>query len=150
MRIRPILLSVLLLASAGCSTPLLSPYKMEIRQGNYVTQEMRERLKIGMTRAQVRYALGTPMVADPFHTKRWDYVYMLEQRGEVVQRQHLAVFFDGDNLVRVEEGGKLLTDIPALVVEPPEPVPAESVPVEPAQETMPAAPAADAAAATSN
>src|SRR3989339_749318 len=101
MRIKLILASVLLASCSGISTPLLSPYKMDIRQGNYVTPEMREKLKLGMTRQQVRYVLGTPMLADAFHGSRWDYPYRLEQRGEVVEKQQLTLYFDGDNLARV-------------------------------------------------
>lgn len=118
MRIKLILASVLL-ACAGCSTPLLSPYKMDIRQGNYVTPEMREKLKLGMTRQQVRYVLGTPMISDAFHGDRWDYPYRLEQRGEIVEKQQLTLYFDGDNLARVEDNGKVVADMPVMVVEKP-------------------------------
>lgn len=104
MRIRLILLSLLLTSCSYVSSPLLSPYKMDIRQGNYITAEMREKLKIGMTRHQVRYVLGTPMISDIFHGNRWDYIYRMEQRGEVVEKQQLTLYFEGDNLVRIEEG----------------------------------------------
>jgi len=132
MRTKLILASVLL-ACAGCSTPLLSPYKMDIRQGNYVTPEMREKLKIGMTKQQARYVLGTPMIADAFHGDRWDYPYRLEQRGEIVEKQQLTLYFDGDNLARVEDNGKPVTDIPVMVVEPP---PAPVAKVDPAAEVL--------------
>jgi len=135
MRIKLILASVLLASCSGISTPLLSPYKMDIRQGNYVTPEMREKLKLGMTRQQVRYVLGTPMLADAFHGSRWDYPYRLEQRGEVVEKQQLTLYFDGDNLVRVEDGGKVVADMPAMAVE--KPVVAEPVAkVDPAAEVL--------------
>lgn len=108
MRNKLIVLSMLLSSCSYLHTPVLSPYKMEIRQGNFVTAEMRDELKLGMTKAQVRYVLGTPMISDAFHGNRWDYAYRLAQRGEVVEKQHLALYFEGDNLVRVEEGGKPL------------------------------------------
>lgn len=106
MRLKIILLS-LLLASCG-SVPSLSPYKMDIRQGNYVTAEMRDKIKVGMSRAQVRYALGTPMVSDAFHGNRWDYVYRLEQSRKRVEQQGLTLYFDGDNLVRIDDSGLMV------------------------------------------
>ncbi|NMG27463.1 outer membrane protein assembly factor BamE [Aromatoleum evansii] len=90
---------------AGCSfTSLadrLNPHRVDVRQGNYVDQEMVARLKKGMTREQVRFALGTPLVTDVFHADRWDYVYIFRPgRGEPQQRV-LSVFFVGDKLERV-------------------------------------------------
>ncbi|AKU12905.1 putative outer membrane lipoprotein [Azoarcus sp. CIB] len=90
---------------AGCSltslTAGLNPHRVDVRQGNYVDQEMVARLKKGMTREQVRFALGTPLVTDVFHADRWDYVYTFRPgRGEP-QHRVLSVFFDGDKLDRV-------------------------------------------------
>lgn len=133
MRIKLILASVLLASCSGLSTPLLSPYKMDIRQGNYVTPEMREKLKLGMTKQQVRYVLGTPMLADAFHGDRWDYPYRLEQRGEIVEKQQLTLYFNGDNLARVEDNGKVVADMPVMVVEPP---PAPVAKADPAAEAL--------------
>lgn len=118
MRIKLILLSLLLASCSYLSAPVLSPYKMDIRQGNYVTPEMRDKLKIGMSRQQVRYVMGTPMVSDAFHGNRWDYVYRLEQRGEVVEKQHLTLYFDKDVLVRVDDSGKPVQDMPVMTQQP--------------------------------
>lgn len=96
MRFTLILLSLMLVS---CS----SPYKMDIRQGNIVTTEMREKLKIGMTKPQVRFVLGTPTINDAFHGNRWDYVYRLEHGGKVVDKQNLTLYFEGDNLVRMDD-----------------------------------------------
>ena len=104
MRIKLILLSTLLASCSYISSPVLSPYKMDIRQGNSIPAEMREKLKLGMSRHQVRYVLGTPMVSDVFHGNRWDYIYMLEQEGKVVEKQRLTLYFEGDNLVRMDDG----------------------------------------------
>ena len=134
MRITLILASVLLASCSGLSTPLLSPYKMDIRQGNYVTPEMREKLKLGMTKQQVRYVLGTPMLADAFHGDRWDYPYRLEQRGEIVEKQLLTLYFDGDRLARVEDDGKVVADMPTMVVEKPVEPPVAKV--DPAAEVL--------------
>ncbi len=106
MRIKLILLSMLLSSCSYLSSPVLSPYKMDIRQGNFVTPEMRDKLKIGMTRQQVRYVLGTPMVNDAFHGDRWDYIYRLEQQGKMVEKKRLTVYFEGDRLVRVDDDGQ--------------------------------------------
>src|SRR5687767_14106840 len=80
-RFLPVLL-VLAAGVPGCSyvprIPGITPYRMEIQQGNFVSQEMVSQLKPGMTREQVRFILGTPMVTDVFHPERWDYVYWRE------------------------------------------------------------------------
>jgi outer membrane protein assembly factor BamE len=82
-------------------TSAITPYRMDIRQGNMVTQEMVAQLKPGMTKEQVRFALGTPLVADVFHADRWDYVYRFKPgRGETQQRRITVVFEDG-KLARV-------------------------------------------------
>ena len=72
---------------------MLTPYKMDIHQGNFVTADMRGKLKLGMSRQQVRYVLGTPLVNDAFHGNRWDYVYRFEQGGKVVDKQELTLYF---------------------------------------------------------
>jgi outer membrane protein assembly factor BamE len=76
---------------------------MEIQQGNYLTQEMVSQLQAGMTRDQVRFVLGTPLLTDIFHDNRWDYVYRRQRaNSREVEERHLSVFFENDRLVRVE------------------------------------------------
>src|SRR6478672_9418902 len=99
MRARILTLVALLLA--GCSAIPSLPYKIEVQQGNVITQEMVDKLKPGMTRSQVRFVLGSPMISDPFHNNRWDYVYRLEQRGRLVEQRQLTVFFEDDTLMRI-------------------------------------------------
>ena len=118
MRIKLVLLSTLLASCSYISSPVLSPYKMDIRQGNYITAEMREKLKLGMSKQQVRYVMGTPMVSDAFHGNRWDYIYRLEQRGEVVEKQRLTLYFEGDNLVRMDDGSQSVQAAPAIAQQP--------------------------------
>ena len=97
-----------LLPLAACSNvqmpdvaSAITPYRIDIRQGNYITQEMVAQLKPGMTRDQVRFILGTPLVADIFHADRWDYIYRFKPgRGEVQQRR-FTVFFEDQKLVLV-------------------------------------------------
>lgn len=75
---------------------------MDIQQGNVVTQEMVAKLEPGMTRSQVRFALGTPLIIDPFRQDRWDYVYLLARRGEVTERRRIVVVFKDEKLVAIE------------------------------------------------
>ena len=82
--------------------PGLGPHKIDIQQGNYVTQDMVAKLKPGMTRSQVRFALGTPLIVDPFHADRWDYVYVLQKGGRVVEQRRIVVVFQDDKLLRIE------------------------------------------------
>lgn len=125
MRIYLILAAVLLSSCSYLETPVLSPYKMDIRQGNYITAEMRDKLRLGMTKSQVRFVLGTPMLSDPFHAARWDYVYRLEHEGKVVEQHDLTVFFEGDSLARVFEAGKPVT-LESMPTPEPEVAPAEA------------------------
>jgi outer membrane protein assembly factor BamE len=79
-------------------------YKMDIQQGNTITPEQASELELGMTQAQVRAILGIPLLEDPFSPGRWDYVYQLQQKGELVEQRRLTVFFDEDQrLSRVEK-----------------------------------------------
>ena len=84
------------------SLPGLSAHKVEVQQGNYVTQDMIEKLKPGMTKSQVRFALGTPLVTDPFHNDRWDYVYILQKGGRVAEERRIAAVFAEDKLLRID------------------------------------------------
>lgn len=117
MRIKLVLLSVLLASCSDFSVPLLTPYKMDIRQGNYITPEMREKLKLGMAKSQVRYLMGTPMIADAFHGNRWDYVYRLEHQGKIVEQQRLTLIFQGDYLLSIDDG-KTVQTAPVVVAAP--------------------------------
>lgn len=105
MSARNIVFLVMLLA--GCrEMPALpaitTPYKMDVQQGNVVTQEMVAKLQPGMTRNQVRFALGTPLVVDPFHSDRWDYVYLYQKAGTVTEQRRIIVIFQDDKLLRIE------------------------------------------------
>lgn len=82
--------------------PAFTPYKMDVQQGNVVTQDMIARVQPGMSRSQVRFALGTPLVVDPFRTDRWDYVYLYQKAGVVTEQRRIAVIFKDDKLVRIE------------------------------------------------
>ena len=81
---------------------VVSPYRMDIVQGNFVSSEQAAALRPGMSRAQVRDILGTPLVASVFHADRWDYIFTFRRQGVEPQSRKLAVFFKGDVLERVE------------------------------------------------
>jgi outer membrane protein assembly factor BamE (lipoprotein component of BamABCDE complex) len=87
-------LALVALLVSGCGLV----YKMEINQGNFITQDMVDRLREGQTRQQVRFVLGTPVSESVFHPDRWDYNFSLERRGKPVTSHRLTVVFDGDKL----------------------------------------------------
>jgi len=98
MRYTIIFLFTILLLS-GC----LRPYKIDIQQGNIINAEQLEQLKPGMTRREVQYILGTPLVEDPFHAERWDYFYSLKEgREKNRQQQLITVVFKSDSLADIE------------------------------------------------
>jgi outer membrane protein assembly factor BamE len=81
--------------------PGITPYRMTIQQGNFISQEMVSQLKPGMTREQVRFVLGTPLVTDIFHADRWDYVFFRELPNGKREQRNLSVVFEQDKLARV-------------------------------------------------
>ncbi|WP_454455954.1 outer membrane protein assembly factor BamE [Thauera phenylacetica] len=91
---------------SGCSfdsvVGLVDPYRIDIRQGNYVDQEMVAQLRRGMSRDQVRYVLGSPLVVDMFRSDRWDYVYRFRPGSGEAQQRVISLFFAGDVLDRIE------------------------------------------------
>ena len=97
----------LLLATvlSGCSSVprIVNEYKIDVQQGNVLTQEMVLQLKPGLTKDQVRFILGTPVLIDVFHPNRWDYVYRLQKgnTGAVEMRKFTAFFDANEKLVRV-------------------------------------------------
>jgi outer membrane protein assembly factor BamE len=95
---------ILLTGCANVSgvTSYLKPYRIDIRQGNFVSQEMVAQLKPGLTRDQVRFILGTPLVADLFHANRWDYVYHFQPGHGDAEERRVAVYFEDNKLARVD------------------------------------------------
>jgi outer membrane protein assembly factor BamE len=98
------------LALGGCSAVssdgsllgIVTPYRIDIVQGNVVTKEQLALIKPGMTRVQVRDMLGSPLLTDPFHVDRWDYVFTIARPGTAPQRRNLVVRFEGDRLLGIE------------------------------------------------
>jgi outer membrane protein assembly factor BamE len=81
--------------------PGVTPYRMVIQQGNFISQEMVSQLKPGMTKEQVRFILGTPLVNDIFHADRWDYVFYRETADGKREQRNLSVVFEKEKLARV-------------------------------------------------
>ena len=77
-------------------------YKIDVPQGNIVTQDMVNQLHIGMSKRQVNYAMGTPLVVDVFHPERWDYIYSFQQGGHKPVRHRVTLYFDKDQLTHIE------------------------------------------------
>jgi outer membrane protein assembly factor BamE len=108
---RLVLAAAALALVAGCGTfdntggrvrTALTPYKVEVVQGNFVSREQVEALQKGMTSEQVRNILGTPLVTSLFHGERWDYVFTLRRQGVAPQQRRLTVFFSNGALERFE------------------------------------------------
>lgn len=83
------------------SLPSIKPYKMDIQQGNVVTSKMMLQLRPGMSRAQVRFVMGTPLIMDSFHANRWDYLYRMQKGGKVIEQRRVILDFEGDQLKHV-------------------------------------------------
>jgi outer membrane protein assembly factor BamE len=110
------LLLMLALVGCGASVPTIKPYKMDIQQGNVVTSEMLLKLRPGMSKSQVQFIMGTPLLVDSFHSDRWDYFYQFRKDGKIINQHRVILEFNGDSLTRVRgdvvpEG----TDIDALM-----------------------------------
>jgi outer membrane protein assembly factor BamE len=118
---RILLISLAITCLSACSfVGFPGVYKIDVEQGNIITQEMADQLKPGMSRRQVRFILGTPLVEDPFNQSRWDYPYVKRNGQTVLDESRLTVVFDGDSLQTVSGdylppawGGQSETEEPA-------------------------------------
>ncbi len=103
MTMRQILLLLALLC-VGCDFSLpkaIKPYRLDVQQGNVITSKMLLQLKPGMTKSQVRFIMGTPLIQDSFHSNRWDYFYQFRKDGKVVEQRLVIMEFDDDGLRRI-------------------------------------------------
>ena len=117
------LLLLLLPLLAACSSTgdvvsRLNPFKIDIRQGNFVTQSMVAQLKPGQTKEQVRFILGTPLVTDMFHADEWDYIYRFQPGHGPAQERHVVVYFKDGKLARI--GGDVVAAKPGAISSQPE------------------------------
>ncbi|MBK6295939.1 MAG: outer membrane protein assembly factor BamE [Rhodoferax sp.] len=113
-RHRPLVTPILAACAAmlaGCSSfdgassriaGIVTPYRMDLVQGNFVSKEQVDVVKPGMTRGQVREILGTPLLTSVFHADRWDYVFTFKRQGTAPQQRKLTAFFKGDALERLD------------------------------------------------
>lgn len=86
----------------GCESWLPRAHKIDIQQGNQVNAEDLDRLKIGMTREQVKYLLGTPLLQDSFHQNRWDYLYYLQPGNQEARQSRISLFFENGTLTKID------------------------------------------------
>ena len=102
---RALFLILVYLPLSGCGVPRIpgiTPYKPEIQQGNYLSQETIAQLKPGMSKEQVRFILGTPLITDVYHADRWDYVYWREAENGKREERRIAIFFNEGKLDRIQ------------------------------------------------
>lgn len=88
---------------------VFSPYRPDIQQGNFVSQEMLSQLKVGQTREQVKFILGTPLMTDVFHADRWDYPFYLARGNGELTKARVTVYFKDDKVEKFD-GGNLPTE----------------------------------------
>ena len=105
--IKPIFICFFLYFLVGCSrghdggfnVPLL--HKIDIQQGNVIDQEMLDRLKHGMSKNQVKFIMGTPVLIDPFHSERWEYIYSFQKGSNTREQRHITLHFENDMLAYI-------------------------------------------------
>lgn len=108
LRVVPLALAAILLAACATfdryapSWRSLGVYKIDINQGNFLSQDAVDKLKVGMTQPQVKQLLGTPLVTSPFRADRWDYVYEYTRQGHVVEHRNFTVYFAEGKVTRWE------------------------------------------------
>ena len=97
--INTLLATLLCLPLSACTI-----HKLDVQQGNVLNDAAIENLKIGMNKGQVRFILGTPLIQDPFHAERWDYIYLLKpgKPGAKTERKQVTVYFEDDVLVKID------------------------------------------------
>ena len=108
----------------GFNVPLL--HKIDIQQGNVIDQEMLNQLKPGMDKKQVKFIMGTPVLIDPFHNERWEYIYSFQEGGTVREQRHITLHFENDKLAYISgdieisniprEENKIITEENAIIV----------------------------------
>jgi outer membrane protein assembly factor BamE len=108
LRVVPLALAAILLVACATfdryapSWRSLGVYKIDINQGNYLSEDTVDKLKVGMTQPQVKQLLGTPLVTSPFRADRWDYVYEYTRQGRVVEHRNFTVYFAEGKVTRWE------------------------------------------------
>ncbi len=101
LKITALILSSALLFS--CQSKLLTVHKIDVQQGNALDAEMVDKIEIGMTREQVQYVLGSPLIIDSFHPDRWDYIYLFTPGYGEQERKQLTLIFDRDEIIDINK-----------------------------------------------
>jgi len=135
-------------ALAGCQSlqssesvfGVLTPYRVEVVQGNVITSEQVAMAKPGLTRAQVRDVLGSPLLADPFHADRWDYVFTIRRQGAAPQLRRVVVLFKNDVLASVDGASDLPSERDFVASIDPEKTPRQAPPLALTEEQIKALP----------
>ncbi len=98
---RYVILIYLLCTACGTALPSVKPFKLDVQQGNVVTSKMLLQLRPGMTKSQVRFIMGSPLIQDSFHGNRWDYAYQLRENGKLKEQRRVILDFENDVLKTV-------------------------------------------------
>ena len=120
---------------SGYNFPFL--YKIDIQQGNVVNQRMLDRLKLGMVMDQVKFIMGTPILIDPFHNQRWDYIYSFQKGGGVREQRRITLHFENNKLAFISGDIQTSNSLRADTVDITEQkaISAEEEPIEPGEIT---------------
>ena len=102
------MISSLALGLGGCSMDLFTVYKIDVQQGNALNEKDIARIRPGLTQRQVQFLIGNPLLQDPFHRDRWDYVYYYKPGYGEPQQARLTLFFDQGKVSRIERAGKFV------------------------------------------
>lgn len=111
------LLAVAVVGLSACSTAKLAQipsYKLEIVQGNELDQTILNTLQPGMSREQVQMRLGTPLLRDPFHANRWDYIFVVSRANHIKEEKKLTLYFDNEGKLVHAEGDALPVTQPVI------------------------------------
>jgi outer membrane protein assembly factor BamE len=96
----PISLLISILVLTGCAFP--GVHRVEVQQGNIIEKGMVEQLQLGMTKSQVRYIMGSPIIADTFNQDRWDYYYSTQTGSRLKKQESVTIFFINDKVSRID------------------------------------------------
>ena len=100
---QPLFAAYCVFSLSACTSWLPEPHRLDLQQGNTVKLEQLESISIGMTKSEVRKIMGTPMLADPFHNQRWDYIYRFIPNKGFERKSLLTLYFEDDVLVKIDD-----------------------------------------------
>jgi outer membrane protein assembly factor BamE len=100
---RAIMIVCCILASSGCAEWLPEAHRLDLQQGNTIKLEQLESIQLGMTKDEVRKIMGSPMLSDPFHEQRWDYIYRFIPNKGFERKSLLTLYFEDDRLIKIDD-----------------------------------------------